>query len=96
MKSRCTYTLPVSLAVIQSAAGPEWLVVVLSPANEGHSGPEGSKQPYEYSQGDGAAPLELCSCNKDRVQTFGQDCFKPPKHKCLTLNHVKAALIANV
>lgn len=55
------YTLPVSLAVVQSAAGPEWLVVVLSPANERHSGPEGSEEPDKYSQGDGTTPLQLCS-----------------------------------
>lgn len=54
------FTVPVSLAVVQSAAGPEGLVVVLSPANEGHGGPEGGEEPDEHSQSDGAAPLQLC------------------------------------
>lgn len=51
---------PVSLAVVQSAAGPQGLVVVLSPADEGHGGPEGGEEPDKHSQRDGAAPLQLC------------------------------------
>lgn len=51
---------PVSLAVVQSAAGSEGLVVVLSPADEGHGRPEGGEEPDEHSQSDGAAPLQLC------------------------------------
>lgn len=51
--------LPVALAVVQSAAGPEGLVVVLSPADEGHGGPEGGEEPDEDDQSDGAAPLQL-------------------------------------
>lgn len=50
---------PVSLAVIQGAAGPEGLVVVLSPADERHGGPEGTEQPDKDSQSDGGAPLQL-------------------------------------
>ena len=53
-------TAPVSLGIVQSAAGPEGLVVVLSPSDEGHSGPEGSEEPDEHRQSDGAAPLQLC------------------------------------
>lgn len=53
--------VPVSLAVVQGAAGPQGLVVVLSPADEGHGRPEGSEEPDEHSQSDGAAPLQLCS-----------------------------------
>lgn len=51
---------PVSLAVVKSAAGPEGLVVVLSPADEGHCRPEGGEEPDEHSQSDGTAPLQLC------------------------------------
>lgn len=50
---------PVSLAVVQGAAGPEGLVVVLPPADERHGGPEGAEQPDEDSQSDGGAPLQL-------------------------------------
>lgn len=56
----CACTVPVSLAVVQSAAGPEGLVVILSPADEGHGRPEGSEEPDKHSQSDGAAPLQLC------------------------------------
>lgn len=56
----CLYMVPVSLAVVQCAASPEGLIVVLSPANEGHGGPEGSEQPHKHSQSDGTAPLQLC------------------------------------
>lgn len=55
---------PVSLAVVQSAAGPQGLVVVLSPADEGHRRPEGSEEPDKHSQSDGAAPLQLCPWKK--------------------------------
>ena len=58
--SWCVDTLPVSFGVVQGAAGPEGLVVVLSPADEGHGGPEGGEEPDEHSQSDGAAPLKLC------------------------------------
>lgn len=54
------YAIPVSLAVIQGAAGPEGLVVVLSPADEGHGRPESSEEPDKHSQSDGTAPLQLC------------------------------------
>lgn len=64
----CVFTVPVSLAVVQSAAGPEGLVVVLSPADEGHGGPEGSEEPDEDSQSDGAAPLQLCPWRGEKVQ----------------------------
>ena len=50
-------SLPVSFAVVQSTAGSEGFVVILSPADEGHSGPEGGEQPDEDSQSDGTAPL---------------------------------------
>lgn len=60
VKSVCVSTVPVSLAIVQSAAGPEGLVVVLSPANEGHGRPERREEPDKYSQSDGAAPLQLC------------------------------------
>lgn len=56
----CVHTVPVSLAVVQSAAGPEGLIVVHPPANEGHGRPEGGEEPDKYHQGDGAAPLQLC------------------------------------
>lgn len=52
---------PVSLAVVQGAAGPEGLVVVLAPANERHGRPEGTEQPDEDGQSDGGAPLQLGS-----------------------------------
>lgn len=51
---------PVSLAVVQSAAGPEGLVVILSPADEGHGRPEGGEEPDEHGQSDGTTPLQLC------------------------------------
>lgn len=40
-------SVPVALAVVQSAAGPEGLVVVLAPADERHGGPEGGEEPDE-------------------------------------------------
>lgn len=49
VRSVCKYTLPVSLAVVQSAAGSERLVVVLSPADEGHGRPEGREEPDKHS-----------------------------------------------
>lgn len=52
--------LPIPLAVVQCATGPQGLVVILSPANQRHGGPEGSEEPDEDHQGDGAAPLQLC------------------------------------
>lgn len=55
---------PVSLAVVQSAAGPQGLVIVLSPADEGHGGPEGGEEPDKHCQSDGAAPLQLCPWKK--------------------------------
>lgn len=54
--------VPVSLAVVQCAASPEGLIIILSPANEGHSCPEGSKKPNKNNQTDGAAPLQLRPC----------------------------------
>lgn len=54
------HVVPVSLADVQSTAGPERLVVILSPANDGHISPECSEQPDERSQSDGTAPLQLC------------------------------------
>lgn len=55
---------PVSLGVVQSAAGPQGLVVVLSPADEGHGGPEGGEEPDKHSQSDGTAPLQFCPWGK--------------------------------
>lgn len=60
MRTAAVCAVPVSLAVVQSAAGPEGLVVVLSPADEGHSRPESTEEPDKHSQGDSTAPLQLC------------------------------------
>ena len=51
--------LPVSLGVVQGATGPEGFVVILSPADQGHGGPEGAEQPDEHAQSDRTAPLQL-------------------------------------
>ena len=62
--------LPVSLGVVQGAAGPEGFVVILSPADQGHGGPEGAEQPDEHAQSDGTAPLQLGPWGTQWKNTF--------------------------
>lgn len=55
---------PVPFAVVQGAAGSEGFVVVLSPPQQGHHGPEGSKQPCKHHHGGSCAPLQPAPCGK--------------------------------
>lgn len=55
---------PVPFAVVQGAAGSEGFVVVFSPPQQGHHGPEGSKQPCKHHHGGSCAPLQPAPCGK--------------------------------
>ena len=65
---RCV--LPVSLGVVQGATAPEGFVVVRSPSDQGHGGPECAEQPDEHAQGDGTAPLQFGPWGTQRKNTF--------------------------
>lgn len=62
------WATPVSFAVVQSAAGPEGLIVILSPANERHRRPECREKPDKHSQSDGTTPLQLGSWQQQEQQ----------------------------
>lgn len=71
---------PVPFAVVQGAAGSEGFVVVFSPPQQGHYGPEGSKQPCKHHHGGSCAPLQPAPCGKRKEglhapnKTTGNSC----------------------
>ena len=56
------HTSPVPPGVVQGAAGPQRLIVIVAPAQEGQRRPEGRRQPYEEHQGDGRVPVQSAAC----------------------------------
>lgn len=55
-------TSPVPPGIVQGAAGPQRLIVIVAPAQEGQRRPESRRQPYEEHQGDGRVPVQSAAC----------------------------------
>ena len=65
------HTSPVPPGIVQSAAGPQRLIVIVAPAQEGQCRPEGRRQPYEEHQGDGCVPIQSAACVGHRKEDGG-------------------------
>lgn len=57
--------------IVQSAAGPHVLIVIVAPAQEGQCRLEGRRQPYEEHQGDGRVPIQSVACVGHRKEDGG-------------------------
>ena len=59
-------TSPVPPGIVQGAACPQRLIVIVSPAQEGQCRPEGRRQPHKENQGDGRVPIQSAACVGNR------------------------------
>lgn len=59
-------SVPVPLGVIQGAACPQRLIVIVAPAQEGQGCPEDRRQPHKEYQQNGRVPRQLAACTGQR------------------------------
>lgn len=55
-------TSPVPPGIVQSAACPQGLIVIVAPAEEGQCCPEGGRQPHKEHQGYSCVPCQSAAC----------------------------------